>query len=113
LVLTLPWVPTANNAYPTSNGRRIKSREAKAYTETVRAIVTNAVGHVEGRLSVMIYCYAPDTRRYDVANREKIVCDALTACGVWADDSQIDELHIYRRAPKPHGAVCVCIQEIG
>ncbi len=46
------------------------------------------------RLTLKIH-FANKIRR-DIDNYVKGAQDVLTDCGVWADDTQVDELHVYR-----------------
>lgn len=52
------------------------------------------------RLVLTLEVSPPDRRARDLSNIPKALEDALTHAGVWADDSLIDELHIYRCLPK-------------
>jgi crossover junction endodeoxyribonuclease RusA len=63
----------------------------------------------EGRLSVTVDIYPPDRRKRDLDNVLKALFDGITHAGVWEDDSQIDELHVYRRDRVEHG---LCIVEV-
>lgn len=49
---------------------------------------------------------------WDIANREKILCDVLTKQRVWLDDSQIDCMVIQRGEPSGAGRVEVAIHTI-
>ena len=53
--------------------------------------------------------HPPDHRRRDLDNSMKGLLDALEHAGVYADDSQIDELKIVRGDVMPGGA---CVLEI-
>ena len=65
-----------------------------------------------GRLRVRVIVHQ-SRNGGDVANREKALCDALTECGVWLDDDQIDDLHLVRGSVLPRtGAVDVEIETI-
>ena len=68
-----------------------------------------ACNRIAGRLSVAYKLHAPDRRRFDIANREKVLSDALTKSGVIADDSQIDLLTLLRGEPRKEGIVYVVI----
>ena len=48
------------------------------------------------RLSVEIWLHAPNKRKVDIDNRVKPILDALQRAGVYDDDEQVDELHVYR-----------------
>jgi len=50
----------------------------------------------------------------DVINREEALCDALTECGAYVDDEQIDDSHLIRgEVIKGTGAIDVWIETIG
>lgn len=51
-------------------------------------------------------------KHWDIANREKILCDVLTKQRVWLDDSQIDFMMIMRAEPSIKGYVDVLIEEL-
>ena len=51
-------------------------------------------------------------RKWDIANREKILADFLTSQKVWIDDSQIDTWIIVRGAPWEEGCADILVQEI-
>jgi crossover junction endodeoxyribonuclease RusA len=102
--LVLPIPPTVNTYYrhvtkgPMA-GRTLISERGRRYRTAVGEIVRSrprgtAVEH--GRLAVSIEFRAPDRRKRDLDNLTKAVLDALTHAGIWADDSQIDDLRIWR-----------------
>lgn len=68
-----------------------------------------------GRLVVTLLLCPPANygkRKWDVANREKLLCDLLTKQRVWLDDEQIDLLLIVRGvASNDKGYVDILIQE--
>jgi len=50
-------------------------------------------GHpLNGRLGVEVTFKVRSRGRWDIDNRYKLLLDALTEAGVWADDSRIDSL---------------------
>ena len=64
------------------------------------------------RVRVLIVVHPP-REGSDIFNREKALSDALTACGVWIDDKQIDYGGIARgKIVKPAGAMDVTIESI-
>ena len=77
---------------------RFLSGEYKAFIALVANIVQREKIPAMGsqRLAVAIWLHWPNKRRGDVDNRVKPVLDALQRAGVYDDDSQIDELHVYR-----------------
>jgi len=103
MTLTLPYPPTTNHAYTVARGRKVKTLKARQYANEVGWRVADEL-RVEGdawaptkadRLYVCLVAHAPDKRRRDLANIEKLALDAIcTALGI--DDSQIDQLTICR-----------------
>lgn len=63
-----------------------------------------------GRLAVSLTLHNSANRKFDVDNFCKGLFDALTYAGVWADDSQIDVLHIERGEKRRPGAVVVRVE---
>jgi crossover junction endodeoxyribonuclease RusA len=49
-----------------------------------------------GPLRVEIEAFPPDKRKRDLDNVLKSLLDSLTHAGVWEDDSQIEDLRIYK-----------------
>jgi crossover junction endodeoxyribonuclease RusA len=45
---------------------------------------------------VEIIAAMPDRRRRDLDNIQKAILDALTHAGVWEDDSQVDDIRVFR-----------------
>jgi crossover junction endodeoxyribonuclease RusA len=108
VTLTLPYPPSTNHAYAVRNGRKVKTTAARAYaTEVAWAVADEERVDPDGwrptptdRLAVTIYVHAPDRRRRDLANTEKLALDAVcTALGI--DDSQIDQLTLSRGTVTP------------
>lgn len=112
MLLTLPWPPTVNTYWRNVAGRTLISRRGREYREQVgwhvRAAKT-APWPDSARLCVDIEARAPDRRKRDIDNLNKAILDSLTAAGVWADDSQVDDLRIWR-GPVGEGVVVVRVQ---
>jgi crossover junction endodeoxyribonuclease RusA len=101
LDLALPWPPSLNRIWRAINSRILLSKEARAFKKAAAGALP--VGRVPapltGRLAVHILLCPPANQqdaKWDIANREKLLCDALTQQRVWVDDSQIDWLSIAR-----------------
>lgn len=58
----------------------------------VRQVMRSGFG--SRRVALSIVAFMPDARRRDLDNLLKAACDALGACGVYDDDSQISDLRI-------------------
>jgi crossover junction endodeoxyribonuclease RusA len=65
------------------------------------------------RLSISMVVWPRDKRVFDIDNRIKSVLDSLQDAGLFDDDSQVDELSIYRGSQiVPGGYIKVMIGEI-
>lgn len=103
MTFVLPWPPTTNHLYTVARGRKIKTQRARDYAyevgiEVVRHLKANPLWRLPtstDRLKVTLDMYPPDRRRFDVANKEKALVDAV-AYALGFDDSQIDELTLRR-----------------
>ena len=103
--VTLPWPPTVNTYWR----HKVTGRLATVYVSGVGKIYRKAVNNLvmeaamvqrylkqAGPLRVVIEAFPPDRRKRDLDNILKSLLDSLTHAGVWEDDSQIDDLRIYR-----------------
>ena len=102
--LTLPWPPTSNHAYATvrtktGTSRRAKSQAARNYALLARVLTKRVhptrIFTAVDRIAVTLLLHPPDARRFDIANREKILIDAISPV-LGFDDSQIDRITIQR-----------------
>lgn len=116
LTLRLPFPPSLNRIWRAVQGRVVLSAAAREWS----SVAANALprGRVAapfaGRLAVTLLFRPPSSygrRRWDIANREKLLCDLLTKLRVWVDDEQIDTLLILRGEPFEKGCVDILIQE--
>ncbi len=114
IVLYLPWPPTVNAYYKNSrSGHRYLDKSVRAFRELVqKAIHEQCPGlHLDEKLFVDVFLFPPDRRKRDLDNYMKGLLDALTEAELWDDDSQIDQLHIYRGELVKNGSVCIEISE--
>lgn len=102
--LTLPWPPTSNHAYATvrtqtGTSRRAKSQAARNYALLAQVLTKRVhptpIFTAVDRIAVTLLLHPPDARRFDIANREKILIDAISPV-LGFDDSQIDRITIQR-----------------
>ena len=116
LTLTLPFPPSVNAYYRHVGPRVLISRDGRAYRTLVAMCVADQRGAprspLAGRLQIVMRVYPPDRRRRDLDNLRKALWDALTAAGVWLDDSQVDDDRAVRCEPVKGGAVTVQIREL-
>ncbi len=95
----LDYPPSVNAYWRAVGGMVLVSSRGRAYRDTAgyRALAQR-VRVQDGPLCVSIWAYRP-RRSGDVDNVAKAILDALKGVA-WADDSQITELHLYRRDDK-------------
>jgi crossover junction endodeoxyribonuclease RusA len=116
----LPYPPSVNRIWRstirmTAEGPRLRvllSQEGRAYRRQIMDLVSrHGCVPLAQELAVFVHIYPPDWRRRDADNIAKALNDALTHAGIWRDDSQIGELHLYRHPPQPKaGRVDVIIR---
>ena len=117
LTLRLPFPPSLNRIWRAVQGRVLLSAAAHEWmAAAVNALPRGRVPPpLAGRLAVTLTLAPPRSyggRRWDIANREKLLCDLLTKQRVWLDDSQIDTLLIMRApATTDKGYVDILVQE--
>ena len=111
LDLWLPYPPSANRIWRAVPNRGVLlSRVGRSYRAhaiaAVRSTVIASLGYIYDeplfedwrRVAVRMDAFPPDKRsRRDIDNLPKASHDALSAAGVWADDSQVDVLLVVRR----------------
>lgn len=115
MTITLPWPPSVNAMWrsPRSGalaGRTLLSATGRAYRRDVCAAIGQR-SPFAGPLRVVIEARMPDKRRRDLDNIPKAVLDAMTHAGVWSDDSQIDDLRVWR-SRQMGGCVVVTVHGI-
>ena len=113
MTFDLPWPPSTNHLYRhTRNGAQLTDECLRFRGLVLAAVQGGRQRTLTGRLKLTVWCFAPDFRRRDISNAVKATEDALQAAHVFRDDSQIDEEHLYRRAPEPpHGRLLVEVEE--
>lgn len=116
VVLHLPWPPTVNSYYKvTRHGQRYLDKKVKPFREMVEEYANEQIPGLtlDDRLFLEVYLFPPDNRKRDLDNYMKGLLDAATHARLWIDDSQIDQLHIYRGEAVSEGVVVVSISEAG
>lgn len=102
--LVLPWPPSVNRYWRSVNGRVLIAAAGRKYRTDVelsmRLAGRKGIGPAPVRVS--IDAYLPDARRRDIDNLLKAPLDALTAAGMWDDDSQVQALSIRKAGMDRH-----------
>ena len=115
IVLELPFPPSVNTYYRRGAHATYMSKAGREYKQTVAEYVScnDFPKFGSKRLSVSMVVWPRDKRVFDIDNRIKSVLDSLQDAGLFDDDSQIDELCIYRGSHiVPGGSIKVMIEEI-
>lgn len=113
--LHLPFPPTVNNYYKKSRyGVRISLKGQRYRAEVLQCVQEQfQFDTLDEKLLVEVVAHMPDKRIRDLDNYMKALLDSLTEAGVWEDDSQIDQLPIYRGVNVFGGAIALYIHEAG
>ena len=97
--LTLPLPPSLNAAYRSvtirGHGRVLLSKDGRAYKEDVKKLLMGLESFGSARLVVAYTYYFKDKRKNDLANREKLLSDALEGM-LFDNDNQIDRMTLIR-----------------
>lgn len=118
--LELPWPPSLWSLYYIKNWTKWALRpRGRVYRDDALTLICKQLGGkpepMLGPVSVSIAMH-PNKRtgkkKWDMDNRLKILLDSLTHAEVWQDDSQIWELHCYRKSTLHQGAMLVTVAEI-
>lgn len=109
--IVLPFPPSMNGYWRSVNGRQIISAKGREYRAAVMGLAVRQKWPAFGtsRIRLEIEAWMPDARRRDLDNIIKAPLDALTHAGLWADDSQIDDLRI-SRAPMKGGMLKLLVE---
>lgn len=115
--LHLPFPPTVNSYYKRNHGYGVRiSDKGRKFRAEVQAEIEEQWGSfemLEGKLLVEVIEHVPDKRIRDLDNYMKPLLDALTHAGIWEDDSQINQLMIYRGAQCYSGKIALRIHDAG
>jgi len=112
--LTIPFPPSVNTYWGFKGSQRFLTSRAKVFKSSVAAefMRSGHEGFGDARLAVTIKLYPPDRRVRDIDNVVKSTLDALCQAGVFADDGQIDMLHVTRKQVIKFGAAEIFIESL-
>lgn len=109
--LVLPYPPSLNRLYRTVRGRPILSKEARQYRAAVQQQLAGiGLKASSSHVALSIALYRP-RRAGDADNTLKALLDALNGL-LWVDDSQIVEIHLWRRDDKARPRVELLVEEV-
>lgn len=102
---------SVNHAYSTNRqGRRFLSDKGKQFKEEIGWLAAQESDWYENDVTVELHFYFGDKRKRDIDNGIKISLDALTGV-MFGDDSQITELHVFKRYDKNNPRIEFVIYE--
>lgn len=111
--IELPYPPSVNRYWRKVGNRMLISKAGRDYKRQVcRATRGLLAQPMRGPLSVAIQAAPPDNRTRDLDNLLKAPLDALKSAGVYLDDSQIDEIHLYRVDQVAGGLLSVSVMPL-
>lgn len=84
------YVPGCNHPVISHEGRKFKETVKHRFFESGQS-------KIPGPVSVTLEFYPPDNRKRDLDNQFKCLFDSIVHAGCIEDDSQIIELHAYKR----------------
>lgn len=101
VILDLPFPPSVNKYWRhVKKGRFIQaivSAQGRRYREIARTMARWQAcreSPIREPVCVSIVFHPPDKRKRDLDNLPKALFDAITAAGIWADDSLVHEMHL-------------------
>lgn len=107
--LTLPWPPSVNAYWRIFRNRILLSREARDFKANAASVAKRAaLTPRAGPVVVTVWAFRP-RRIGDLDNTLKATLDSLRGV-VFVDDSQVVELHAFRRDDKENPRVEVQVE---
>lgn len=90
----LPYPPSANNLFMNISGRgRIKTTKYRAWqSEAGWRLREQRAAPIAGCVEVSIVAIRPDSRRRDIDNLSKAICDILVVNNIISDDRMIGRI---------------------
>lgn len=109
--ITLPYPPSANNFYAVFRGRKLISREGRAWIERCLNVADPCLDTIMGAVRVTMYTYRA-RKAGDIDSPIKHCLDILTKASVIGDDRQIVELHVFRGDDKANPRVVLEVTQV-
>lgn len=107
-VFTLPVPPSANRYWRIYNNRMVVTDEARSYKEEIKYLLAGCVPMMND-VSVNFTVFRP-RKIGDLDNYNKVMFDALQGL-TYQNDSQITEIHSYRKDDKDNPRVEILISK--
>lgn len=110
--LTLPYPPGLNHLHAVVRGRKVLSREGRAFKQAVEAIamVEGVRPIASGPVVVTVKQYRP-RRAGDLDNFFKAPFDALKGVA-WGDDKQVRQIHAFQFEDRDNPRIEVTVEPL-
>ncbi len=116
VVFDIPGVaPSTNHMYtPIARGKQIMKGTVKRYKYSAGLIAKVAAKKQGWEMTdkpvvLTLWLTPKDYRRRDVSNICKVIEDAMSGI-IYADDSQVHDLHLYKMLPESPGSLKVLVE---
>ncbi|MGB3725912.1 MAG: RusA family crossover junction endodeoxyribonuclease [Glaciecola sp.] len=110
---TLPYPPSVNGYWRAFRNRQIISKRGRDYVKLATEKMIELKLHdemISEQVAFEMTINPPTLRKYDVDNFTKGVFDALTKCGFWVDDEQVQKLTVKKGVKTKGGNVDICVR---
>jgi Holliday junction resolvase RusA-like endonuclease len=110
VTLTLPYPPSVNKHHVPVNGRLVTRKSHKEYVANLGWAIAAQHGNqgLRGPLTMTLHLHPPNDKP-DIDNGLKVTLDSLKTHGVYGDDKQIKELHIYLHPPSDQSHIAIIL----
>ena len=118
--LTLPWPPSGNHSvkHTRVGGHYLTNHASQYFVEVAWRVKTDLLNQglaeqctLDKPLAVRCVLFPPDLRKRDMDNAWKVIADAVTRSGLWADDHLVRDLHLQWGEKTKGGRVQLKISE--
>jgi crossover junction endodeoxyribonuclease RusA len=112
----LNWMPSINNYYVKTRNGVFLSKAGRHARQSGIELINQQLGDIETILHdihLSVVCYPPNNRSYDIDNRLKPILDTLQDSRVIGNDSQVQQIAVYRGSVVTNGAIYIVIREAG
>ena len=112
--LFLPFPPSINSYYVKTRNGVFISASGKAYHKRVLEDIKEQCGPMKpltSNVHLSVVLFMPDKRKRDLDNYMKPLLDSLTRCAFYEDDSQVDQLFVYRGVQRASGSVFIRVSD--
>ena len=112
----LNWMPSINNYYVKTRNGVFLSKSGKQTRQRGIELIQSQLGDIETILydiHLSIVLFPPNARSFDLDNRLKPILDTIQESGVIANDSQVQQIAVYRGCVVKNGAIYIVLREAG